>query len=127
MNRDCCIPEHGFGSSGSDFDKSRSGFGVRGPGFLAFAPSPQPRTLNQWISNVIEFALRLLPRRLLIRERGLAARAPVDDVVAAVDQPLLVEPDEHLKDRLGEPFVHREARAAPVAGRAQPLELADRS
>ena len=55
----------------------------------------------------------------------MAARAPVDDVLAPVDQALFVEPDEDLADRRREPRVHREALALPVAGGAQPLQLAD--
>ena len=48
---------------------------------------------------------------------------PVDHVVVAVDQPLLVEVDEHLLDRLHVALVEREALVLVVARGAQALEL----
>ena len=51
------------------------------------------------------------------------ARIPVDHVVVAVDQALLVEVDEDLLDRLDVALVEREALVLVVARGAQALEL----
>ena len=37
---------------------------------------------------------------LLVGQRGEAARTPVDDVVPAIDQILLIQPDEYFPHRL---------------------------
>ncbi len=60
---------------------------------------------------------------LLVGQRGAAARAPVDDVFAAVDESFVVQLHEHFSHRAGEPFVHGEALPVPVARRAELLEL----
>ena len=60
-----------------------------------------------------------------IADGGLAARAPVHDVRAAIDEPLLVQPDERLAHRDGEPLVHGEVLALPIDRGAQPLHLAE--
>ena len=57
--------------------------------------------------------------------RALELRVPVDEALVLVDQPLVVEIDEHLEDGLGQPLVHGEALAAPVARGAEALELVD--
>ena len=49
------------------------------------------RVVGERIADVPELPFGLVELRLLVRERGEAARAPVDDVVAAVDQSALVE------------------------------------
>src|SRR4029453_17211911 len=61
--------------------------------------------------------------RLFVRERRLTAHAPMNDAVAAIDQPLLIEADEHLAHRLRKALVHREALALPIARRAEAHEL----
>ena len=62
---------------------------------------------------------------LEVRQHGRAARAPVDQRLAAVDQPLVVETHEGLAHGVGEAWVHGEALAVPVAGGAEGLELLD--
>ena len=59
-----------------------------------------------------------------IGDGGEAARAPVDHVLAAVDEALFEEADEDFADRAGEAGVQGEALAAPIAARAQPDHLA---
>ena len=54
----------------------------------------------------------------------LQPRVPVHEPLVLVDQALLVERDEHLEHRARKPLVHGEALAAPVAGRAEPAQLA---
>ena len=79
----------------------------------------QVTSAGQRVLQVPEVAVTLLLLGLLVGERRQAARAPVDDVVAAVDQPLLVEPDEHLAHRPRESLVQGEVGAAPVAARSR--------
>ena len=60
-----------------------------------------------------------------VGEGGLAAGAPVDDAVAAIDQALVIEVDEHFAHGAGAVFVHREGEAGPVRRDAHLLELLD--
>jgi hypothetical protein len=75
------------------------------------------------ISQVVELPLHLLGLRFLVGERGQAARAPVDDVVAAIDEPLLVQRDEDVADGFGKALVEREPGTLPVARAAEPAQL----
>jgi len=77
------------------------------------------------IADVPEVALPLPVFDLLVGDRGLAADAPVDEVLAAVDPPLPVEVLEGRLDRAREPGIEGEALAAPVAGAAERAELTD--
>ena len=54
-------------------------------------------------------------------------RAPVDDALTAVDEPLIVQLLEDVVDGLVAALVHREAQAIPVAGGAELFELLDDS
>ena len=83
---------------------------------LAFA-------LRQRIADIVEVAGYVLVVDLQVGEGGGAARAPVDDALAAVDQPLVVEADEGGAHRPARSLVQGEALASPVAGDAQPLVL----
>ena len=49
-----------------------------------------------------------------VGQRGEAARAPVDDPLGAVDQPVVVQPLEDRLDGPGQPLVHGEPLARPV-------------
>ncbi len=63
--------------------------------------------------------------RLLVRERCQAPRAPVDDAVAPVDEPVVVQLYEHPLHRAAIAVVEREARPVPVAGAPDGLELVE--
>ena len=63
-------------------------------------------------------------RHFEIGDGGVAARAPVDHVLAAVDEALFVEPDEDFAHGAGEAGIEGEALAAPVAAGAQADHLA---
>src|SRR5207245_35580 len=54
---------------------------------------------------------------LEIRQRGVAARAPVDQSLAAINQAFFIQADEDFTDGAGEAFIEREAFARPVARR----------
>ncbi len=71
-----------------------------------------------------EMALGLVALHLEIGDRRVQLRVPVDQPLVAVDQPVLVELDEHLADGGGEPLVHGEALAAPVRRGAERAQLA---
>ena len=58
-----------------------------------------------------------------VRNRRLEMRVPVHQPLVAVDQALLVQVDEHFRDRLRQALVHREPLDRPVARGAQPLQL----
>ena len=79
MHGDGGVAQHRLGARGGDGDMA--------------APA------GERISEVPELAVDLLLLGLLVRERGEAARAPVDDVVPAVDEPCVVQPDERLAHR----------------------------
>ena len=55
---------------------------------------------------------------LKIRHCRLTRRTPVHHVAAAIDQPFLVQLIERSEYSLAQPFVHREALAAPISGDA---------
>ena len=58
-----------------------------------------------------------------VGQGGEAARAPVDDPLGAVDQPVVVEPLEDRLDGPGQPLVHGEPLAGPVHGVAEAAHL----
>jgi hypothetical protein len=60
-----------------------------------------------------------------VGQRRQAARAPVDDPLRAVDEPVVEEPLEHCLHRAGQALVHGEALAGPVHAVAQPAHLAE--
>ena len=112
MHRDRAVAEHGLGPRGRDDDEGRGIVGIEGFAFERIAQIPQA-------------ALDLGLLHLEIGNRGQQRRIPVHQPLVFVDQPFAVQFDEHLYDRARQPFVHREAFARPVAGRAEPLQLVD--
>jgi hypothetical protein len=99
------VAEHGFGAGGGDAGEA----GAVGEG----------------IFEVPEVAVDLAVFDLVVGEGGLELGAPVDHVVAAIDEALVVEALEDEADGAREALVHGEALAGPVAGAAERLELAD--
>ena len=72
-----------------------------------------------------ELALVVGVLDLDVRQRGQAARAPVDDPLGAVDQPVVEEPLEDRQHGPGQALVHREPLAGPVDRVAQAPHLAE--
>ena len=93
------IAQHGFGARGGDDQ-----IAVRA---------------DDRIADVPEVAGGFLVHGFEIGDGGLAARAPVDHVLAAIDQAFFVEADEGFADGAGEAGIEREALARPVAGGAE--------
>lgn len=71
-----------------------------------------------------ELAVVLLVLDLDVRDRGEAARAPVDDALGAVDQPVVVHPLEDGLDGLGQALVHGEPLTGPGDALAEAAHLA---
>ena len=79
------------------------------------------------LERVVDHVERVLHGPLLdleVRDRGAQAGVPVDHVVVAVDEALLVQVHEHLGDRAHVVLVHREALVLVVERRTQLPELA---
>ena len=68
-------------------------------------------------------SLLLLVLDLEVGDRRAERRIPVDETLAAVDEAVLEQPDERFDHRGGQPGVHREPLARPVAGRAESSHL----
>ncbi len=79
--------------------------------------------VEERVADVPEVVLRLVVLDFEVGDRRLAARTPVDDALATIDQALVVEVDEGGADRLRRARVEGEALARPVAGGAEALEL----
>ena len=103
MHRHGGVPQHRLGPGGGHFHPA-----------LAF---------NEGVLDVDQLPGDVLVLHLDVAEGGAAARTPVDDPPAPVDDPLLVQADEDGPHRPGEPLVHGEPLPAPVAGVAQAAHL----
>src|SRR5437773_3863177 len=66
------------------------------------------------ITNLPKLAGNIFVLDFEIRNRRLAAWAPVDDVFAAINQPVFMQPDEHFPYSAGKVFVHGEVFATPI-------------
>ena len=74
------------------------------------------------LERVVDRVERVLDRALLdleVGDRGAQARVPVDHVVVAVDEPLLVQAHEHQRHGARVGVVHREALVVVVERGAQ--------
>ena len=105
------IAQHRLRTRGGDDEELLGGRGL---------PLVQDRVLD-----VPELAVLFAVVHLVVGDRRVVLRAPVDDVLAAVDQSILVQADEHFAHGSREALVHREALAFPVAGGAEGAELLD--
>ena len=77
------------------------------------------------VADVVQMALFGQVVHFVVGEGGVAAAAPVDDVLALVDVALFVEFHEHLADGFRQALVHREAFAGPVHGVAEHAYLVE--
>ncbi len=71
------------------------------------------------IADVPEVALDVAVRHFQVGDGRVATRAPVDHVLAAVNQALFVEADENLSHGAGESGIEGEALARPIATGAE--------
>ena len=110
MNGNGYVAEHGLGARRRHRQKLAGILAIR---------------VDNRIPNLPQVALLFLVDHFQVADGRLAARAPVHDVCAAIDQSLLVQADEGLAHRDREPLVHGEVFALPVNRRAQPLHLVE--
>ena len=108
MNGNGGIAEHGFRARGGDGDELAGRVAA---------------VAEHGIANLPQVALLLLVDDFKIADGGLAARAPVNDVRAAIDKALLVEADEGFPDGDRQVLAHREVFALPIDRVADPLHL----
>ncbi len=104
VHRDRGIAEHGFGARGGNHQVAAA--------------------VAQRVAQVPHAAVFFLGDDLEVGYRGVQLRIPVDEPLAAIDQPFPVQAHEHLAYRLRELRVHREAFARPVDRVAEPALLA---
>ena len=105
IHGDSGIAEHGFGARGRHRDE--------------FIGS------DDGIANLPEFSGDIFVLHFEIGDGGLAARAPVDDIFAAINQAFFVEADENFAHSAGKIFVHGEIFAIPIDGCAEALHLVE--
>ena len=110
MNGHGDVAEHGLGAG--------SGNGQKLAGVFAVCADDR-------VADLPQVALVLVVDHFEVADGGLAAWAPVDDVRAAIDEPLLVEADECLANRYRQALVHGEVFALPVDGGAKALHLVE--
>ena len=72
---------------------------------------------------MVKLSLPVVVLDLQVRQGCVTAGTPVDDVIALVDQPLIVQPYKDLPDRLRQPLVHGEPFSLPITGGTQAVEL----
>ena len=103
MHADGRIAGDGFGPGGGDDDGAR--------------------TVREVVTHAPEPAPALLVFHFVVGQGRVAARAPVDNIVAFVDQSFIIELHKDLAHRRRKPFVHGEAQARPVHGATQSPDL----
>ena len=81
------------------------------------------RATHHRVTNLVELPLCLLVNYLEVAHRRHTPRAPVHDVLAAIDQSFLIQPDERLAHSARHALVHREVLARPVHRRPEALHL----
>ncbi len=101
--------------------------GHRGVAEKCFRPRgrhyDETRLVLERIADVPQKAVLLIGFHLEIGQGGEQYRVPVDQSLAAVDQPFLVQADEHLNHRARQTRVHRESVTTPVDGIAEAAHL----
>jgi hypothetical protein len=75
------------------------------------------------VANLPQLSGHVLVLHFEVGDRGFVPRAPVYDVVPAVDQTFFIQANEHLAHRTRKIFVHGEVFAVPVDGGPEALHL----
>src|SRR5208282_5072963 len=83
------------------------------------------RAANDGIADLPQLSGNIFVLHFEIGDGGLATRAPVDDVLAAIDQALFIEADEDFAHGAGKIFVHGKIFAVPVDRGAETLHLVE--
>ncbi len=106
------VAQHRLGPRGGDHDEGRRIVRVEG---LAL----------ERIAQVPEMPLALHLHHFEVGDGGQELWVPVDQPFVLVDETGPIKLHENFKNRLGQPLVHGETLARPVARSAQALELVD--
>ncbi len=99
MNEDRLVGEHRF--------RARRGDDEFFPGF------------HNFVFEVIHVAHDFLVLNFDVAQRGAGLRIPVDDALALVNQPVVVQVDKHFANGLRQSFIHCEALARVVKRQAK--------
>ena len=75
------------------------------------------------IIDVPEFSGSILMFHFRVADRGLAFRAPVDDLGPFIDPAFLIHLNEYFQNGIGYTFIHRKALSVPVCAAAQFFQL----
>ncbi len=103
VDADCNIAEYGLRTGGGHD-------GVVGSRFrIGYA------RLCHLVAEIVELAMLLVVDNLLVAQRRLTLRVPVDHTQAAVDKTLLIEVAEHMYNGTRACLVHGERSTIPVA------------
>src|SRR5205823_12327207 len=105
VHRDAGVAQHRLDPGGGHLD---------GEGSAAVRIHDVVRERDQLTLDVLVYDLR-------VGQPGGVAGTPVDQALAAVDLAVVEHADERHADGPGQPVVHREPEAIPVAGVAQGL------
>ncbi len=97
------VPQHGLGPGGGDHHR--------------------PRAVFERVLQVVQVSRNLQVLHFDIGDGSAAPRAPVHNVVIAINQAFLVQPQENLPHGRRAALVHGEALPRPVTGRAEAAEL----
>ena len=79
--------------------------------------------IGEIVANVVQVAGALGVVDFEVGNGGAECGVPVDDVCAAIDEPLLVQADERFLDGAAQAVVHGEVFARPVDGGAEAPHL----
>ena len=122
VHRHACIAQHGLGAGGRHlyiFWILDFGFWILG---LAIVHRPSS-IVRYGVANGPQIALLLLVLHFEVGEGGGATGAPVDDALALVDKPFVVQVLEHGAHGFCRARVHGESLASPVARGSQAANL----
>ena len=79
--------------------------------------------IRQRIANIPQIAVGLFVHHFDVGESGFATRAPVNQPLRPIEEPIFPEPHESFPHRQGKPFVHRKALVFPIARHAECFQL----
>ena len=74
---------------------------------------------------IVQLGIDRLKNGFQIRKRRLAARTPIDQAFASVNQALVIQRHKHFTNGARESFIKGESFARPVAGRADSANLVE--
>jgi hypothetical protein len=109
MRGDGRISEEGLGTGGRDLDVG----------------GPAGRRIDDPIAYVVHRARLVMVLDFVVGEGGPAGRTPVDEIFAAIDQALVMEPHEGFHHRFVEAWIQGEPLPPPVDRITEPPQLPD--